>query len=92
MMMPVMDGAATIQVLKRINPAVKIIAASGIDSGTNVAKAANAGVKHFLPKPYTAETLLKLLRDVLDRPAADESRSLPLVTAGCQAFPEPVNP
>jgi len=70
MMMPIMDGAATIQVLQRINPAVKIIVASGIDSGENVAKAASAGVHDFLPKPYTAETLLKLFREVLDRPAA----------------------
>jgi|GEM_PF-2189689 len=30
-----------------------------------VAKAAGAGVKHFLPKPYTAETLLKALHAVL---------------------------
>jgi PAS domain S-box-containing protein len=69
MMMPVMDGAATIQVLQHINPAVKIIVASGIESGENVAKAANAGVHDFLPKPYTAEILLKLFREVLDRPA-----------------------
>jgi PAS domain S-box-containing protein len=68
MMMPVMDGPATIQVLKRINPAVRIIAASGIDSGDNVTKATNVGVRDFLPKPYTAETLLKLFRKVLDRP------------------------
>jgi PAS domain S-box-containing protein len=74
MMMPIMDGAATIQVLMRINPAIKIIAASGIDSGDDAAKASNAGVKHFLPKPYTAETLLKLLREVLDRPASPAAR------------------
>ena len=54
----------------RMNPAVKIIAASGIDSGDNVAKAAHAGVHQFLLKPYTAETLLRLIRDVLDRPVA----------------------
>jgi PAS domain S-box-containing protein len=74
MMMPIMDGAATIQVLRRINPAIKIIAASGIDSGDDVAKAGNAGVKHFLVKPYTAETLLKLFREVLDRPASPAAR------------------
>ena len=69
MMMPIMDGAATIQVLLRINPAIKIIAASGIESGMNVARAVSAGVHDFLPKPYTAASLLSILREVLDRPA-----------------------
>jgi CheY-like chemotaxis protein len=69
MMMPVMDGAATIQVLRRINPAVRIIAASGIDSGDPVANAGIAGVGHFLLKPFTAECLLTLMRTALDKPA-----------------------
>jgi CheY-like chemotaxis protein len=70
MMMPIMDGAATIQVLTRINPSVRIIAASGLEVTENVARATSAGVKDFLPKPYTAETLLKRIREVLDRPSA----------------------
>ncbi len=68
MMMPVMDGAATIQVLRRINPAVRIIAASGIDSGDPVANDGLAGVEHFLLKPFTAECLLTLMREALDKP------------------------
>jgi hypothetical protein len=44
---------------------VLIIAASGLYSNGRIAKAAGAGVKHFLPKPYTAETLLITLREVL---------------------------
>jgi PAS domain S-box-containing protein len=66
MMMPVMDGLATIQALKRINPEIKIIAASGLTSDSRVAKATFAMVKHFLMKPYTAGSLLKTLRSVLD--------------------------
>jgi PAS domain S-box-containing protein len=66
MMMPVMDGAATIQALMRINPAVKIIAASGLNANGGAAKASSGGTKHFLTKPYTAETLLKALRTILD--------------------------
>ena len=65
MMMPVMDGPATIQVLMRMNPQVRIIAASGLGIKDMVAKATGAGVKHFIPKPYSAETLLKTLAHVL---------------------------
>jgi CheY-like chemotaxis protein len=66
MMMPVMDGPATIQVLKQINPALKIIAASGLANEGGAARAAGMGVKHFLPKPYTAQTVLTTLRLTLD--------------------------
>jgi PAS domain S-box-containing protein len=72
MAMPVMDGPATIRALLRVNPEVKIIAATGLKTEGSEAKALNAGVKHFLSKPYTASTLLKTLRAVLDdrpRPA-----------------------
>ncbi len=69
MMMPVMDGPATIQVLKRLNPQVLIIGASGISSNGKVAQAAGLGVVHFLPKPYTAETLLNAIHEALFPPA-----------------------
>jgi two-component system cell cycle sensor histidine kinase/response regulator CckA len=65
MMMPLMDGPATIQVLMRMNPKVRIIAASGLNADGSVARASNLGAQHFLPKPYTAATLLKMLRQVL---------------------------
>ena len=65
MMMPVMDGPATIRLLMEINPAVKIIAASGITANRDIAVKAGAGVKNFLTKPYTAETLLKCLKQTL---------------------------
>lgn len=65
MMMPVMDGIATIQALHRIDPSVKIVAASGLAANGMVAKAAGAGVKNFLAKPYTAEALLTMLEQIL---------------------------
>jgi len=65
MMMPVMDGLATIQVLMRMNPQVRIIAASGLGIKDMVSRAMSAGVKHFIAKPYSAETLLKTLAQVL---------------------------
>ncbi len=66
MRMPVMDGSTTIQVLMKMNPEVCIIAASGINSNSGIAKAAGTGVRQFLPKPYTAETILRALHHVLN--------------------------
>jgi YesN/AraC family two-component response regulator len=66
MMMPIMDGPATIHALMQINPQVKIIAASGLNTNDSVLKVAGIGLKHFLTKPYTAGTLLKTLRTILD--------------------------
>ena len=65
MAMPVMDGPATIVALRSMNPNLKIIGSSGLPSDGDVARAAVAGVKHFVPKPYTAETLLKILAEAL---------------------------
>lgn len=69
MMMPLMDGPATIQALMRMNPKVRILAASGLNGDGMVAKAANLGAQHFLPKPFTAVTLLKVLKQVLGKKA-----------------------
>jgi PAS domain S-box-containing protein len=63
MMMPFMDGAATIRALRKMNPHVKIIAASGLASNEGAADGVKADL--FLTKPYTAEKLLKALEKVL---------------------------
>jgi CheY-like chemotaxis protein len=73
MMMPVMDGLATIAALTRINPAVKIIAASSFTASSMGTKLEGEGVKHFLTKPYTARTLVKVVRMVIE-----ESRVAPV--------------
>ena len=65
MMMPFMDGPATIRALQKMNPRVKIIAASGLGGQDKAAEAASAGVQLFLPKPYTAEKLLKSLARII---------------------------
>jgi PAS domain S-box-containing protein len=65
MMMPVMDGPATIQALRRINPGIKIIAASGLHPDSRAAKATGALVNYFLMKPYTARSLLSTVHAIL---------------------------
>lgn len=65
MVMPFMDGPATIRALQRMNPEVRIIAASGLGVGQRVGEGTLEGVSVFLYKPYTAEKLLKTLAQVL---------------------------
>jgi CheY-like chemotaxis protein len=48
-----------------LNPEVKIIAASGLTAGHKSGEASLEGVKIFLSKPYTAESLLKAIAEIL---------------------------
>jgi CheY-like chemotaxis protein len=65
MMMPMMDGPATIQVLRKMNPDLPIIAASGLSANNHVTNVASLGVQHFLAKPYTTERVLQVLKKIL---------------------------
>lgn len=65
MMMPIMDGSSLVKILKRIDPALCIIGASGISTSNLVEDAKQAGLSRFIPKPYTAEVLLTTLKEVL---------------------------
>jgi CheY-like chemotaxis protein len=66
MMMPRMDGIATIQALARLNPHVRIIGASGLATHVQAAGASAACVVHFLSKPFTAATLLTAMKAALE--------------------------
>ncbi len=63
--MPIMDGNAVIAALKRINPKVTIIAASGLTTKGQTAILSDTVAEAFLTKPYTAEKLLKTLAAAL---------------------------
>ncbi len=65
MMMPIMDGPATIRAIRSIDPDIKIVAASGLMERDKLAELAGSEVQAFLSKPYTAEVLLKSLQKVL---------------------------
>jgi hypothetical protein len=71
MMMPYMDGAATIRAIRKIDPAACIIATSGLMVGEYAKEVKNLGAQEFLAKPYTAETLLQTLQRVLERTSAE---------------------
>ena len=65
MLMPHMDGPSTIRVLKRLDPAVRVIAASGLMDGERVKDATGLENIAFLMKPYTAEKLLSMVHRTL---------------------------
>jgi PAS domain S-box-containing protein len=65
MMMPYMDGQATIRALERMNPTIRIVATSGIAGNRAGIEQTSSRVKAYIAKPYTAETLLSTIADVL---------------------------
>jgi two-component system cell cycle sensor histidine kinase/response regulator CckA len=65
MMMPVMDGEASIQAIRKINPEVNIIVVSGLAEKDKLAKIERTHAHTILPKPYTAERLLKTIHEAL---------------------------
>jgi CheY-like chemotaxis protein len=58
MMMPGMDGAALVPLLRQVAPAVKIIGVSGMDQQHRAAQLAELGFAEILLKPYELPTLL----------------------------------
>lgn len=65
MMMPVMDGSQTIQMLQRMNPDIQIIAMSGLMAYEPHEQKQSLGIREFLAKPFTAQVLLNTLHEVI---------------------------
>ena len=65
--MPHMDGAATISALRKIDPRARIVVTSGTAVGGEERAESSLGVDAFLAKPFTAESLLGILHEVLSR-------------------------
>jgi PAS domain S-box-containing protein len=65
MIMPKMGGKETYLALKKINPDIKTILASGFSQDTVVREILGAGVNGFIHKPFTTTELSKKIREVL---------------------------
>ena len=65
LLMPGMDGAVFIRKLRRLNPQVLIIAASGKQPEAGVPESVTAEAQASLAKPFTVEVLLRTLHRVL---------------------------
>ena len=64
MAMPGLSGKDTYRELKKINPAVLVLLASGYKQDARVAEAIQMGVKMFIQKPYSAHNLSDAIKEV----------------------------
>jgi PAS domain S-box-containing protein len=67
--MPFMDGVATVGALRKIRPDIPIIVASGSEQEKEDDAWRQLKPRAFLRKPFTAETLLRTVHEVLTKPA-----------------------
>jgi PAS domain S-box-containing protein len=65
MMMPAMDGLATLQALRQRDPELRVIAVSGLSASREEIAAAGLTIQGFLPKPFTADQLLRAIQEAL---------------------------
>ncbi len=63
--MPSMSGPDTIASLRKINPRVRIIVATGAHSARAAASAIEMGVQAIMKKPFDVSSLLETVRNVL---------------------------
>lgn len=77
MMMPVMDGPQVIRILRQLDPRLRIIAASGLDSHRREVGEPGLDVRHFLTKPYPMADLLRTVREALDAAPPPRRHSRP---------------
>lgn len=65
LMMPVMDGIATIRALRLSDPAIRIVAMSGLATTERQHEALREGATHFLAKPFSTDSLLTTVRTAI---------------------------
>jgi PAS domain S-box-containing protein len=63
--MPILGGAEAATELRRLQPAIPIVAMSGYGDIEVMQRFSEAGVDDFLPKPFTPDQLAAKVRDVL---------------------------
>jgi hypothetical protein len=60
-----MDGYSLITTLRKMLPTVRIIASSGQNAPGQKQRAISVGATGFLPKPYSAEDMLRTIAETL---------------------------
>jgi PAS domain S-box-containing protein len=68
LMMPFMDGIALVRALRKMQPDIPIVASTGLGEKTQLAELKALGIAELLHKPYGADSLLKMVHDLLHSP------------------------
>ena len=69
LMMPVMSGLTLARTLRKMDPAAKVVISSSRQEDCSPAELKAIGIEAVLTKPYTQQTLLRLLDGLLHRQA-----------------------
>ena len=64
--MPGMDGIATLQRMKKIDPAAKVVMVSAVGLEAKVMEAFRVGARNYVLKPFERDKVLEAARKVLD--------------------------
>jgi two-component system, cell cycle sensor histidine kinase and response regulator CckA len=67
LIMPEMGGRQCLQALLSLNPAVKVVIASGYSADGPTKDALSAGAKAYVSKPYDIRQMRQVVRDVLEK-------------------------
>ena len=73
--LPRLDGLSYLSTLRKRHPAMPVVILSAFDDATTVSKAMKSGAAGFVPKSYSSDRLLEVLREVLDAGSRAESSS-----------------
>ena len=65
MTMPVLSGEGTLRELRAMQPSIPVILSSGYNEVEAIQRFAGKGLAGFLQKPYSARTLLEMVRRVI---------------------------
>lgn len=67
LIMPGLGGRATFELLKSMNPQIKVILASGCGLNNSAQDLMERGIKGFLPKPFKIDELSRKIHEVLKK-------------------------
>jgi two-component system cell cycle sensor histidine kinase/response regulator CckA len=72
-MMPYMDGPATMRAVQKLDPTARFVAVSGLMDDDKVSEMSDLGNVVFLAKPFTTEQILSTIHTMLKKPLEDRS-------------------